>query len=379
MLGDNSGHIEDPLPYDYQVEYLESTGTQYIDTGTLSYDDLRIESKWHLSSVDGTVFYGIRRNQSTISAGGSIRPTGYARWGSTAYISIISFGDLEIIQDASGINVNGIRYRYSAREIVLPDEGHTMFLFAWRNASDNASGFTKAKCYYYKVYKNNTLIQDLIPVVKDRVPCMYDKVTKTFFYNQGTGSFIAGPRVGGVHIVWNQIINNNDFTNSENVSVWGFNRVTKSFNDNSMELSYDGNVSIGSALKPLQDAVVGHKYFALYMIKALTPTNCGTGYGGQYKTLIWQVDTSWNVYGYILTAKSIDKHVYVYVNLGNGNKVNVQYVTLFDLTQMFGEGNEPTSVAQFQQWFTDNIGPLDTYYPYNKGEEIKVKYLPKDM
>lgn len=52
---------------------------------------------------------------------------------------------------------------------------------------------------------------------------------------------------------------------------------------------------------------------------------------------------------------------------------------IFDLTQMFGEGNEPTSVEQFEQWFTDNIGSLDTYYPYNAGQEIKVKYLPKDM
>jgi len=52
---------------------------------------------------------------------------------------------------------------------------------------------------------------------------------------------------------------------------------------------------------------------------------------------------------------------------------------VFNLTKMFGEGDEPTSVEQFQQWFTDNIGPLDTYYPYNAGQEIKVKYLPKDM
>ncbi len=52
---------------------------------------------------------------------------------------------------------------------------------------------------------------------------------------------------------------------------------------------------------------------------------------------------------------------------------------IFNLTKMFGAGNEPTSVEQFQQWFIDNIGPLDTYYPYNAGEEIKVKYLPKYM
>lgn len=66
------------------------------------------------------------------------------------------------------------------------------------------------------------------------------------------------------------------------------------------------------------------------------------------------------------------------INPGFRNKGTMS-VNLIDLTLMFGAGNEPTSVAQFEQWFTDNIGSLDTYYPYNAGQEIKVKYLPKDM
>lgn len=51
---------------------------------------------------------------------------------------------------------------------------------------------------------------------------------------------------------------------------------------------------------------------------------------------------------------------------------------LFDLTLMFGAGKEPT-LAQFKQWFVDNIGSLDGDYPFNTGEKIKVKYLPEDM
>ena len=34
---------------------------------------------------------------------------------------------------------------------------------------------------------------DLIPVLdKNNIPCMFDKVTKQFFYNQGTGQFLYG-------------------------------------------------------------------------------------------------------------------------------------------------------------------------------------------
>ena len=41
---------------------------------------------------------------------------------------------------------------------------------------------------------NGDLVADFIPVLDQHgVPCMYDKVTQQFFYNAGTGDFIAGP------------------------------------------------------------------------------------------------------------------------------------------------------------------------------------------
>ena len=50
------------------------------------------------------------------------------------------------------------------------------------------------RIYSFKIYDNGTLIRDMIPV-KDLsgVACMYDKVSGQFFYNAGTGNFIAGP------------------------------------------------------------------------------------------------------------------------------------------------------------------------------------------
>lgn len=52
---------------------------------------------------------------------------------------------------------------------------------------------TKLKCHYLKVERNGELAIDLIPVVDNNgVVCMYDKVSGEFFYNQGTGEFIAG-------------------------------------------------------------------------------------------------------------------------------------------------------------------------------------------
>lgn len=47
------------------------------------------------------------------------------------------------------------------------------------------------RLYYCKLYYNNELIRDLIPVLdENNVPCLYDKVTDSFFYNKGSGTFL---------------------------------------------------------------------------------------------------------------------------------------------------------------------------------------------
>lgn len=45
---------------------------------------------------------------------------------------------------------------------------------------------------------------------------------------------------------------------------------------------------------------------------------------------------------------------------------------IHDLTLIFGAGNEPTTVADFESWLAQNIGTLP-YYDYNAGELLSVK------
>lgn len=58
------------------------------------------------------------------------------------------------------------------------------------------------------------------------------------------------------------------------------------------------------------------------------------------------------------------------------NGVTVNNLTirpqLFDLTAIFGAGNEPTTVAEFEAWLAQNIGTLP-YYDYNAGELLSCK------
>lgn len=51
---------------------------------------------------------------------------------------------------------------------------------------------------------------------------------------------------------------------------------------------------------------------------------------------------------------------------------SVRNVMCLDLTLMFGAGNEPTTVSQFESWLENNVG-LKSYYPYNEGKLINAK------
>ena len=49
----------------------------------------------------------------------------------------------------------------------------------------------KIKLYSCKIWDNDDLIRDYIPVLDiEGVPCLYDKVEKKYYYNEGTLEFL---------------------------------------------------------------------------------------------------------------------------------------------------------------------------------------------
>ena len=72
----------------------------------------------------------------------------------------------------------------------MPDGDYTMNIF--RHSSNKVPLSTKI--YYCKIFDNNdNLVFDGVPVRKNGIGYMYDKVTKRLFGNNGTGNFILGP------------------------------------------------------------------------------------------------------------------------------------------------------------------------------------------
>jgi len=63
--------------------------------------------------------------------------------------------------------------------------------------SDGPRGRMKfnGKIKYAKIYINNTLVRDFIPVRIGTTGYMFDKVTGKMFGNSGTGNFVLGPDI----------------------------------------------------------------------------------------------------------------------------------------------------------------------------------------
>lgn len=191
-------------PYAYEVEYLESTGTQYIDTGFAHTNKSGVEIKVQLTkkpSEKAFPFGGRYNNTSKsramfyyFSSGGQ---WGFDYNGSRTRWNASGVGMLDVCEVAylqNKVVINDKTYTFSSRTFT---SSFTIYLFACNTGGTvELESRGAMKIWYCKLYENNVLKHDFIPVIDlEGEPCLYDKITKKFFYNKGTGQFIAGPRV----------------------------------------------------------------------------------------------------------------------------------------------------------------------------------------
>ena len=188
------------LPYDAEVEYLESTGTQWIDTGVVPtlYSKSEIVARFSsVSSVQVCGAYWMSTNNAFDICGiangnwfmraltsGSPNPTGW-----TADTSKHTF-----IADAAShtMSVDGVSVTRSAIAIGNPT---SVYLFSRHEQSLEASLTYPCLMQIFSVtfWDNGTLVRDFIPVRVGNVGYMYDRVSGKLFCNQGTGAFVIGP------------------------------------------------------------------------------------------------------------------------------------------------------------------------------------------
>ena len=187
------------IPEEYEtVEYIQSTGNQYINTGVVI-EDLTSHYKFEMDlTVDGA---GGETSTSNVN--------GYMGINGGVMLTLTKNNGLGISSSAGVPWVKGKRYsavierRTDAMRTATIDGTYfesskqgTVYLdrpFGIYALSPFDGGFYTfyGKLYSFKAWKNNELIRHLVPCKRksDGEVGVYDRVTKTFFTNAGTGKF----------------------------------------------------------------------------------------------------------------------------------------------------------------------------------------------
>jgi hypothetical protein len=189
------------------VEYIESSGTQWINTEVLAYNtEMSMKFQYtNLSAVtyvsgssDGTNRFGLIAN----------RPAN----------NDICYGDKSnnyYTLGTADTNEHTVVYNNSSNQIVYDNVAkgtlpsltaqvtRPLGLFAL-SGTNGVANLAHARIMYCRIAdkSTNTLVRDFIPVVdQDNVACLYDLVEGKAYYNKGTGTFIAGSATGQSAIV----------------------------------------------------------------------------------------------------------------------------------------------------------------------------------
>ena len=181
------------------VEYLESTGTQYIDTEINADNKLSLVIDMQLTNLNETQYFGVIKSNGSNS---------YTRHHFTAYASDIQYhtntqGNSILTSNLTErhlFNIDIYNKKITVDDATTKnltfsdfDTGLNYWLFKRNSNSSSLQISIKMRIYSCKMYYEGALVRDFKPV-KDGtgVYCLYDEIEKRYFYNQGTGSFSGG-------------------------------------------------------------------------------------------------------------------------------------------------------------------------------------------
>lgn len=177
-------------------------------------------------------------------------------------------------------------------------------------------------------------------------------------------------RIKGKSLVWNQLVPHPDFsdgTNTYNV----FGNATYAVEDGALVATVTATPGTLQVLKRNIPSISGHKYFVFSRVKSDKDVNniniygCGVAVNGGNL-----VANTISILSGIITATSTSNNTEFNLGLiqtsgmAVGDKVRFYGGYLIDLTLLFGAGNEPSTVAEFEALY-----PLP-YYAYNAGTLI---------
>lgn len=191
-------------PAEYrQVEYLQSSGSQYIDLGRTPNNDDIIQQKFMSLNTTNSIcsWYG------SMPASNAVRPRlSMGVYSSGFFIGVNNTSTLKSLDN----EVHVVKWQQNTESTIYMDVDGTettrtstggydpaivltSYLFA-RHGNNGVQVYDNAgtRIYYHREYlADGTIAMSLVPCyrIADNKPGMYDLVSDTFLINQGSGEF----------------------------------------------------------------------------------------------------------------------------------------------------------------------------------------------
>ena len=194
--------LTEPLPTDYQqVSYLESTGTQYINTGYKANYNTSVRTKVMFNETSASQGIYCSRDGSVSSNTYSLFIVNtafrhdYKSSQTTTSLKTSANTDYEISSNKNVLTINN--QVYNTATYTSFSASYNMTLMASTVGGTGLANYLNGRMYYCKIYDNDLLVRDLVPCYRksDNKPGFYDILNNVFYTNAGTGEFTVGPNV----------------------------------------------------------------------------------------------------------------------------------------------------------------------------------------
>ena len=202
------GYNTDPqLPCGFaEVDYLESTGTQYLNTDITPTNNMGIDVEYAYPTISNNTNAGIcgtyqgtsprtdaffvttvtgkTTTNIILAHAGQSRNTGITPTANTWYNAKINW-----LNDGY-LNLDGSTWAIGTNTI----ESDKLIIFGRTLASDSSIAITTARIRRYRMTDGLRISHDYVPVIRlyDNKPGMFDLITRQFLTNVGTGEFAVG-------------------------------------------------------------------------------------------------------------------------------------------------------------------------------------------
>lgn len=174
-----------------QLNYIQSTGTQYIKTFYKPKTDSIFKFKIMLTGTAGDIDYEriIWAGSGSSTSNNFQRANRTTSWNYFLGTSSKWSGTLNQNEDytfdigSDHFTINGVTTSFSSYTYT---SNYNMEIF---HGNDR---YGKFKLYYFQIYEGTTLVKNFIPVLNGTTPCLLETVSNTYYNNAGYGTFLYG-------------------------------------------------------------------------------------------------------------------------------------------------------------------------------------------